>query len=243
MNPRSAAPPTVVVLLLTLLLALGGCGGSSSSSSSSTSSGNGIASKSPEQIVAAAKQTAIQARTVHVAGSIVSDNKPISLDMELVAGHGGKGKLTIDFLPVRLVQIDKAVYINGSAGFYKHVAGDAAAQLLQGKWLKTSASSSDFRELTQLTDLGKLIDATLSSHGEKLSVTGTSTIKGQKAVGITDEIRGGTLYVAATGQPYPLEIVKKGSEGGTVTFDRWNSPVKLTPPAGALDLSELQKGQ
>ncbi|HEX4467551.1 MAG TPA: hypothetical protein VH025_10215, partial [Solirubrobacteraceae bacterium] len=166
MRLRSSALATSFVLLLCALVVLAGCGGSSSSSSktsSSSSSGsdNGLASKSPEQIVAAAKAAAVQARTVHIAGSIVSENKPISLDMELVAGHGGKGKLTIDYLPVRLVQIDKDVYINGSEAFYKHVAGATAAKLLQGKWLKAPAGGSDFRELTQLTDLSKLIDATL----------------------------------------------------------------------------------
>jgi hypothetical protein len=49
--------------------------------------------------------------------------------------------------------------------------------------------------------------------------------------------------VAATGQPYPVEIAKPGAAGGTVKFNRWNTPVKLTPPAGALDIGQLEKGQ
>ncbi len=117
-------------LLLSLLLALlSGCG-------SSSPSGNGLASKSPTEIVAAAKLAAAGAASAHVAGSIVDEGKPISLDMELVAGKGGQGKLTLEGLSINLVQVNGAVYMNGSTAFYKHVAGAAAAQLLQGKWLK-----------------------------------------------------------------------------------------------------------
>ena len=112
--------------------ALAGCG-------SSSSSGNGVASKTPAQIVAVAKSAAAGAATVHVAGSIVSGGKPISLDMELVAGKGGKGRLSLEGLSIELIDVDRAVYINGNAAFYSHFAGAAAARALQGKWLKASS--------------------------------------------------------------------------------------------------------
>jgi hypothetical protein len=113
--------------------------------------------------------------------------------------------------------------------------------LLQGKWLKAPASSTSFASLASLTNLGKLIDTTLASHG-KLASAGTKTVNGQKAVGVTDATRGGTLYVAATGTAYPLELVKSGASGGKITFDHWNQPVTLNPPAAAVDVSQLQRG-
>jgi hypothetical protein len=213
---------------------LGGCG-------SSSSSGNGVASKSPTEIVAAAKTAAAGAATAHVSGSIVDEGKPISLDMELVAGKGGKGKISLEGLSIDLIQVDNAVYINGSTAFYRHVAGPAAAQLLQGKWLKAPASSGNFSSLASLTSLGKLIGTTLASHGT-LSSAGTKTIAGQKAVGVSDVSKGGTLYVAATGDPYPLEIVKTGASGGKIVFDRWNKAVTLTAPANAININQLQSG-
>jgi hypothetical protein len=224
----------VFALLLTLLALLSGCG-------SSSPAGNGLSAKSPAEIIAAAKAAVAGAATAHVSGSVVDAGKPISLDMELVAGKGGKGRLTLEGLSIDLVQLKGAVYLNGSSAFYTKVAGAAAAQLLQGKWLKASATGSNFASLAQLSDLGKLINTALASHG-KLAGAPAKTIAGQKAVGVTDVSKGGTLYVASTGTAYPLEITKSGAGGGTITFDRWNKPVTLSAPANAVNIDQLQSG-
>ena len=47
---------------------------------------------------------------------------------------------------------------------------------------------------------------------------------------------GGTLYVASTGKPYPVEVFKGGSDGDRVDFDRFNQAVKLSPPTNTIDL-------
>ncbi len=223
----------VVLALLVLALALAGCGGSSS--------GNGIESKSPEQILEATKEAASKASSVHIQGSIVTSGKPIALDMELLAGKGGKGMISQEGFTIQLVQVNGAVYINGSAAFYKHVSGSAAATLLQGKWLKAPANSGELASLAELTDLSKLIDTALADHGT-LTKGGTTTVQGQKAVELKDTSKGGTLYVAAAGQPFPLQIEKTGAEKGRVVFSRWNQPVTLQAPANAIDIGALQKG-
>ena len=66
---------------------LGACGGSSSS-------GNGIASKSPKEIVAETRAAAEKASSVHVSGSIASASAPIALNLDLAAGRGGHGQLS-----------------------------------------------------------------------------------------------------------------------------------------------------
>ena len=221
-----------LLALLCLSLALAGCGGSSS---------NGIESKPPEQILKASKQAASQAVSVHIAGSIVNGAKPISLNMELLAGKGGKGTISQEGFTVQLIQVHGAVYIKGGAAFYRHVAGPAAAQLLQGKWLKAPAGSGELASLTSLTDLSKLVETALNGHGT-LTKGATRTIEGQKAIALQDKGRGGVLYVATTGKPYPLEILKLGGESGRVVLNRWNQPVTLAPPSGAIDISKLQNG-
>ena len=80
---------TASAALVLLIALLAGCGGGSSSSSSA-SSDNGVAGKSPADILAATKVAADAARTVHVSGSIVSNGSPITLDMNLLAGKGGR---------------------------------------------------------------------------------------------------------------------------------------------------------
>jgi hypothetical protein len=230
---KRTSPRLCLFALLSLVVVLAGCGGSSSSS------GNGVASKSPDQILEATKTAAKSAASVHIVGSIVSEGKPISLDMELLAGKGGKGRISQEGFSIDLVQTGGAVYINGSAAFYRHVGGTAAAQLLQGKWLKAPANSGELASLASLTDLSKLIDTALASHGT-LAKGSTATVEGQQAIGIKDTSKGGTLYVATTGKPYPLEIAKGGKESGKVVLDHWDKPVSLSAPAGAIDISKLQ---
>src|SRR4051794_28958302 len=229
-----AAIRTGVLAVLLAALALAGCGGSSSSS------GNGLESKSAKEILEATKAAASTATSVHIRGAIVTEGKPITLDMQLLKGKGGKGTISQEGFTIQLVQTGGAVYINGSAAFYKHVSGSAAAALLQGKWLKAPADSGELASLAELTDLGKLLDTALADHGT-LSKGGTTTVQGQKAVALKDTSKGGTLYVAATGQPYPLQITKSGAERGLVVLSHWNQPVTLQAPANAIDIGALQK--
>src|SRR3954447_4099283 len=225
---------TALLAVLSAALVLAGCG--------SSSSGNGIESKSAKEILEATKAAASTATSVHIRGSIVTEGKPITLDMQLLKGKGGKGTISQEGFTIQLVQTGGAVYINGSAAFYKHVSGSAAAALLQGKWLKAPADSGELASLAELTDLGKLLDTALAGHGSNVTKGGTTTIAGQKAVELKDDTKGGTLYVAATGKPYPLQITKTGSESGKVVFNRWDQPVTLQAPATAIDISALQKG-
>jgi hypothetical protein len=233
MKPRTALTTAPVLALFLVACVLAGCGGSSSSS------GNGVADKTPTEILAATKAATATATSVHVSGSIVSDKSPITLDMSLLAGKGGRGQLSENGLAFELIQIGGTVYIKGSSAFYKHIGGSAAAQLLEGKWLKAPSSDSNFASLSQLTDLRQLVDQTLANHGS-LKKTGTTTVNGQKVVGVTDTSKGGTLYIATTGKPYPIEISKDGSGGGKITFNRWNGDVTVAAPKNAIDVAQLQ---
>jgi hypothetical protein len=219
-----------VVLAVT---ALAGCGGSS---------GNGVASKSPREILAAARAAADSASAVRVTGSTVAGGAPITLDLSLVAGRGGRGRLAENGLSFELVELDGTIYISGSSAFYRHFAGPAAAQLLQGKWLKAPSTNAGFAGLSSLTELRRLLDTALATSGKTLTRTGASTVNGQAVVGVGDATRNGTLYVAATGPPYPIEITKSGGGGGTIAFSEWNKPVALSAPANAVSIEQLQKG-
>ena len=230
LRPLSIAAPGLALLAALL----GGCG-------SSSSSANGVAAKSPQQIVAAAKAAAVSAASVHISGSTVSEGKPIALDMDLVAGKGARGSLTLAGLRIDIIEVEHAFYLNGSPAFYRHVAGATAAQLLQGKWLKAPSTSGNFASLAQLTNLTTLLGSSLASHGALAKGTSTA-IGGEQAVPVRDTTKGGTLYVATSGAPYPLEITKGGSEAGTVKFTRWNQPVTLAAPANAINITQLQNG-
>ncbi len=220
--------------LVVALVALAGCGGSSS--------GNGVASKSPAEIIAAARTAADSASAVHVSGSTVTAGTPITLDLSLAAGKGGRGRIAENGLSFELIQLEGTIYIKGSSAFYRHFAGAAAAQLLQGKWLKAPATNASFAGLSSLIELHKLLDAALASSDKTLVSAGTRTVKGQAVVGVKDTAQGETIYVATTGKPYPVAATKSGAGGGTIAFAEWDRPVTLSAPADAVDIEQLQKG-
>jgi len=229
--PRALAPLALPLILLALLA--GGCGGGSPS-------GNGVASKSPDQILAATKSAASAATSVHVTGTLASHGTPITIDMSLAAGRGGKGKLSENGLSFELIVLDETIYIKGSPSFYSHFGGSAAAQLFQGKWLKAPAGQGELASLGALANHGKILDQVLASTGS-LTKGSTTTLAGQPVVELTDATKSGSLYVAITGEPYPVQIVKHGSETGRVSFSEWNKPVALRAPANAIDIGALGK--
>ena len=228
--PRPAGPLAAFVLAVGLL---SGCG--------SSSKGNGVAAKTPAEIVAGAKVLADAASSVHVSGSILGGNSQITLNLYLVAGKGGRGQISENGLSFEVIRIHSTAYIKGSSAFYRHLAGAAAAQLLQGRWLKAPASTGSLASIAPLTDLRQLLDATLTAHGALVKGAST-TLNGQKVLAVKDTSAGGTLYVATTGPPYPVDVSKGGTGGGRIVFDGWNQPVSITAPASAIDVTQLQSG-
>jgi hypothetical protein len=230
MHARSAA---LIVALLALTGGIAACG----SSSSSTSSGNGIASKSPTEIVNEATTAVNGVQSLHVSGSVSSQGSPITLDLDLVSGKGGRGNMSESGLGFQLVALNNTAYLNGTPAFWRHFGGTAAEQLFKGKWLKAPMTGS-FASLAELTDIHRLVQGLLSNHGT-LTKGAETTINGHKVIPITDSTRGGTLYVATEGKPYPIELSKSGSDGGRIDFDRFNESVPLSAPANAIDISKL----
>jgi hypothetical protein len=222
--------------------ALAGCGIAIAGCGSSSSSDNGVAAKTPTQILTATKAAAEGASSVHVAGALVSGGVPLTLDLTLLAGKGGQGRISENGLSFEVITLNGKAYISGSPSFYTHFAGAAAAKLLEGKWLEGSTSSGSLASLAPLTELDKLLDSSLSTRGGTLSKGAKTSVSGQPAIALTESAQHGTLYVATTGKPYPIEITKSGAGGGTVSFDKWNQQVKLEAPKNVVNLSELQTG-
>ncbi len=229
----SLAPlPSAALLLVLVAVAIAGCG-------SSSSSGNGVSSKSASEILAAGKAAAASASSVHVAGSLSSGATPITLNLDLVSGQGGRGEVSEGGLSFELIVVNDTVYIKGSPAFYSHFGGAAAAALFQGKWLRAPASSGELASLASLTNFSRLLEQTLASSGALVKGAST-TVAGQPVIELRDASKSGSLYVATSGQPYPVEIVKRGAETGHISFSDWNAHVSLAAPAGAIDLSQLQ---
>lgn len=220
---------------MVLAFGVAACGGSSGGGGSSD---NGISSKSPDQIVSAVNAAVNGVNSVHVAGSVSNSGSQTTLNLNLLNGKGGKGSMSQAGLAFKIVAVGNQVYINGSNAFWAKFGGSAAAKLLSGKWLKAPATGQ-LSSIASLTNVHTLFNQLLSSHG-KLAKGSTTTVNGQKVIAVNDTTNGGTLYVATTGKPYPVELNKTGSDGGKITFDQFNQAVTLAAPANSIDISQLQ---
>lgn len=200
---------------------LAGCGGSGGGS------GNGVAGRSPDAIVRAANDAVARASSIHVAGSLSSNGVPLTLDLHLVSGKGGTGRLSQNGLAFRVISVGRDVYIQASHAFWAHYAGRQAAHALEGKWLRAPAGGQ-FASIAALTNMQQLLREVLLTHGP-LKKLGTTRVNGKQVVAVRDTSQ--AVFVATTGPPYPVEIVNRGAGGGRILFDLVNQPVALKPPA------------
>lgn len=229
-------PLTALAVLVALLLAACGSGGSSGGSGGG--SPNGVAAKSADQIVAAATSAIDAVNTVRVTGSVKSGSRTIHLDLHLVNGKGATGSMAENGLSFKLISVGGEAYINGTPSFWQQFGGASAAQLLQGHWLRAPASTGDFASFSSLTNLHRLLAALLAHHGA-LTRGARSTLDGTPVIAVHDTARGGTLYVATTGRPYPVRISNDGASGGSLSFSEFDKPVTLAPPPHAIDIDKL----
>ncbi|HEX6787603.1 MAG TPA: hypothetical protein VF091_00065 [Gaiellaceae bacterium] len=218
--------------LLLLAATLAGCGGSSSS---------GEASKSPSAILADARQAVLDAGNVHMSGTIHSATQTLTLDLT-VGNHGGGGTMTIAGSKVDIVRTGNQAYIRADATFLKQAAGKAGAAVagqLAGKWLKVPISTSQFAPVLVYTDLYSFVPQALRSVG-KLTKGAEKTIDGQKTIELRSS-KGGSVFVATSGKPYPVEFDYGGASSGTITLSDWGNAKVPAAPKNALDVKSLEK--
>ena len=181
------------------------------------------------------------AASAHVAGTLVDEGKRITLGLELLAGRGGKGRITLEGLSIRLIRVDGSIFINGSDAFYRRLAGPRAAKLLEGKWLKAPAGSGNFAA-TGLADRPGQADRRRPDRSRDAHSGGEQD--GGRAPGGG---RGGRI---AGGHPRRIHghAVSAGDRQigcrrGEDRINRWNQEVTLEAPVGAVNIKELKNSR
>lgn len=229
--------------LLVVAFAVAGCGGGSGSTNSTKKNDNGEAAKSANQILADAVKATNSATFMRLNGNMSSCGQQVGLDVRIAKNDAqAKGSFTIaDKYAVQLILIGKDGYLQATTpAFWTKFAGAsgaAIAQALNGGWLKFPVNDPKFGPLVACASPKPLFDQLKS--GSTLKNNGTTTYQGQTVVAL-DGGQNGTLYVATNGIPYPAALVKKGKNGGTITFSAWNQPVPVTAPTtNVVDVSQL----
>jgi len=110
------------------------------------------------------------------------------------------------------------------------------AEIMGSRWGKLSATDTAFRNLFEITDPSELLKPTGG-----LSKGTTKQVPGDTAVGVVDSgADGGTLWVATTGEPYPLFL--EGPEGkGHITFNSFGASFPDIALPGASEVVDLDK--
>lgn len=226
---------------------LAGCGDSNQDSEGSGTpttapASNGVADLTPDEIVDKAAAALDAAKSYRMQGDINDEGQTMTLDFK-VAGEDVLGSISMQGAKVELLSAAGQFYIRPDAAFWKQNAGDGAeniAKLMAGRWAKLSPKDEDFKGFFQLADPHQLLkpDGTLTK-GQTKDVNGVS------AIGLVDgSADGGTLYVATTGEPYPLLL--EGPKGeGQISFSDFGATfadVKAPAPNEVVDLDKLLQG-
>jgi hypothetical protein len=206
-----------------------------------------VASKSPADIVAAATSAAQRASSVHIRARSANGPLTLALDMSY-AKDGADGSVSVLGIDYRLIRIGETLYVSGNSRFYRGLArtlsGHAAravAELPAGAWLKATVGGGPASGLAAVTEMNSEL-ALILGRGTSVAKAAETTVNGQQAIELEQaaKLYNGSLFIATTGEPYPILERKTGRETGQTTFSSWNQPVTLTPPANATDISQLE---
>lgn len=220
--------PRLILAALALATTIAGCG----------STIDPLASKTPQEILAASKAAAQAASSVHITINASQGPFKLTTDQQLTR-NGGWAKLHFLRLEYEVIRIANTIYARGTPGFYRRILGKQA-HVPPGTWLKGPAKSGKLARLTGLTELQLNIDRLLSNTGP-LAKGLASTINGTPAITLQDsgKLYKGTIYITTTSKPYPLQITKIGHETNQIALTNWNQPAALKAPSNTVEVNKL----
>jgi hypothetical protein len=197
---------------------------------------NGVGKLSADKIQAKTKAAAGAVDAVRLSGTVVAGGTSYRLDMRLKS-EGGSGSVTAGGAAFHLLRVGEQLYLKADAAFWKNEDGKAgsesdtaAADKLDGKYVKVPAGDPSYKKFSGFTDKDLLLGDLLTLHGS-LDKDGHHEQGGVRTIRITgDKGSGGTLDVSLEGTPYPLRLVRAGG-AGTLSFSAWGQDFALEEPA------------
>lgn len=232
---RAAWVGTVCAGLVVGGAGLTGCGGDSEDPDAGT---NGVGKLSATQIQGKTRQAAKGATAVRLSGTLVSKGQTYTLDMRL-KDSGGTGSVTSKGGTFRLLRVDEHLYLKADTEFWTHqdesggrggtAADRAAAEKLDGKYVKVPTGDPAYQRLSGFTDKDLMLDGTLTLHGtlSKGDRVGTGARRVIRIAG--DKGAGGTLDVSLAGKPYPQRLQRAG-DAGSLRLTEWGKDFPLQEP-------------
>lgn len=247
--------------------AVSACGSGSSKPSTGTSA---EAKKPAAQILEDAAAALASAHSVEIQGHALIEKRPSQIALEIEEPANINMTIHQGTHVASVTAVHGSAYLKANAAFYESFAGvpGAAVHLLAGRWIKFSPEEGvgSLVKGLDLATLGKCLIRGTAREAEAFAVTGLTTVNGRPAIAITDTgdrpgSTPGKIYVAASNTPLLLRLLATGKQqpGGTkhgecneateatqpgeeLTFSRYNAPMKIVAPAGAVELKQLEQG-
>jgi len=207
-----------IATLALLAVGLAGCG----------SSDNGIASETPQEILAASMTAIGKASSVTIKGESARGRlRTLTIGLQLTR-QVSHANLTVLGESFQITSVGGTIYVKGTPALYQHLG--ITRTIPTGTWVKAPAGKlAQFAAITDLTREASLIISTRDT----ITKGTTATIEGQPAIELKTQskIYRGRLFIKTTGQPLPLKQEKTGHETSHIAFTNWNQTPTPTAPA------------
>ncbi|MEU2437529.1 hypothetical protein ABZ595_15225 [Streptomyces rubradiris] len=219
------------VICATTAVGIAGC-------SDDGSSNQPFEGQSADQVAAKAVTATRNATSLHMAGKLSAQGKPLTVDFRVDTQKNCQGRLAMDSGSADVIHTGQTTYIKGDEKFWAGAARDSAggekqARALSGRWVKVPVGDSRTTGLCDKQGFLADLDSDKSERkgmtkGDVITVDGRKAIELRKKKGSGESI---TMYVATEGKPYILKLDQSGGKSpGTVVFSDYGKPVKATPP-------------
>ncbi|TDD69135.1 hypothetical protein E1262_14030 [Jiangella aurantiaca] len=201
-----------------------------------TEAPNGVDELAPAEVLQRSLAAMRATGSYRVTGTTVGGN---TIDIAFKDGVGSVGTVGSD-TTVQLVATPGAVFVTGDPESLATYVGADVDTTLAGKWLLISPeAASSFAIFAD----GSTFAAAVLGADDPEGLTAVREVDGVPAVGLLFPQTGGTLWVAATGEPLPLRLEEKGASAGAgvITFSDYGTEVAVTPPAedAVVDLTKI----
>jgi len=211
----------------------------SAAPSASAPAGNGVKALGADEILESAKAALKRTKSFRAKGSIDDNGQQIEIDLE-ESGSDFVASMTMGKAKVELLAVAGKKYLRPNEQFLAVATdakqGKALAQAVGGRWIAGAEKDQSFAELFAIGSIDELLKPTGAlSKGEEKEVGGVPAI-GLKDAGDPDSM----LYIATTGEPYPLRLAGKG--GSAVVLSAFGEAfTDITKPAAnqIVDMSKL----
>jgi hypothetical protein len=186
---------------------------------------NGIDDNSPPEALAESIATMEATGSYRVSGTTLAGS---TIDISFEVGVGSVGSVTTG-AELNLISIDDAMYVTGDPAALGEQVGADVGSTIAGKWLLMSPEAAT--SMSIFADAGTFATSVLGSEDPN-GITSVREVDGVPAVGLLFPETGGTLWVAATGDPLPLRFEEKGAtaSSGVLTFGDFGAEVAIAAP-------------